>query len=256
MREKLGQHFLTNEGVLKKIAEASGAKEGSIVVEIGPGHGELTRHLLGAVGKKGRVIALERDEVLASETAAEFKDLPQLELKIGNALETLPEVSSKLGEYILVGNIPYYLTGFLLRNIEELGNKPVRTVLTIQKEVAERIMAAPPDMNRLSASVLFWAEPEIIGFISRNDFSPPPEVDSATILLETRSGAKDDKAYYRALNTVFKQPRKTILNNLEEGLGLNKRELEIILEEIGINPALRPQNLEIGDIKALASRFF
>ena len=86
----------------------------------------------------------------------------------------------------IVGNIPYYITGKLLRIISELEHKPERTVLLIQKEVALRICATPPDMNRLAASVQFWADAEIIAHVPRNDFSPAPEVDSAVVVLNAK----------------------------------------------------------------------
>lgn len=255
MRQKLGQHFLKNEGVLRKITAASGIAPGDTVIEIGPGHGELTRYLVEAVSQNGKVIALERDAELGAELSRRFANMPQFELRIGNAIETLSGAAPGK-DYVLIGNIPYYLTGFLLRRIEQLSNKPRRTVLTIQKEVAERIIARPPDMNRLSAAVRFWAEPKIIGLVSRNDFAPPPEVDSATILLKTREGATANPAYYRAVNAIFKQPRKTILNNLEEGTGRPKADLELSIKDMGLNPAARPQDLEVRDIELLASKLF
>ena len=139
----------------------------------------------------------------------------KIEIIAGDALKMLPDVVSGYGSktsYKLIGNIPYYITGFLLRTISELEHKPKITVLTVQKEVAKRICG---EMNLLSASVRYWAEPEIIGIIPKSDFSPQPKVDSAIIRLktinkkrETGDEAKSAENYHKFIKILFKQPRK------------------------------------------------
>ncbi len=258
MRQRLGQHFLTNTSVLKKITEVLDPQTGETTIEIGPGHGELTAEIIARCEllgtKKNTVIVIERDPELASSLKTKFRDIEVIE---GDVLEVLPALSSKLKAhtYKLVGNIPYYLTGFLLRTIGELPHKPTRTLFTIQKEVAQRIAATPPQMNRLAAAVQIWADPKIIGFISKKDFSPPPEVDSATILLESKNGAPSGavlEAYEEALNALFKQPRKTVGNNLLSAVPISRAELVDNLKSIGIDPESRPQNISIQDIHKIA----
>ena len=190
----------------------------------------------------------------------------------------------------IVGNIPYYITGRLFRVIGELEHKPELCVFTVQKEVAERICAGPKinpvrsraraqarpsrasgratsnGMNRLAASVQFWAEPKIIALLSKKDFYPAPEVESAIIKLNIKevepppggstSQKLDAEKYYATVRKLFAQPRKTILNNISHGTYHVSREKIIEkLKKIGINPGDRPQNLSMEDIIKIAAAF-
>ena len=196
-----------------------------------------------------------------------FREDTNLEVIKGDVLKVLPEVTSKLesGSYKIIGNIPYYLTGYLLRIIGELKNKPRLCVFIIQKEVAERLVAQPPRMNKLAASVQFWANPEILRLVSRKDFSPMPEVESALIRLKVLGDRLEvgEERYYRMVGILFQQPRKTILNNLtadknadfEKTRTITRMEMQKKLEEIGIRPDLRPQDLSVEDIVKIARRF-
>lgn len=243
MPSRLGQNFLINKKVLKDIANALELKEGEVVVEIGPGHGELTIYLLES---GARVVAIEKDRELANQLKEKYKNLEVIE---GDALKVLPILN--LENYKLAGNIPYYITGKLLRLIGDLENKPKLIVLTIQKEVAERIAAKPPRMNLLAASVQFWAEVKIVELVGKKEFRPIPEVDSAIIKLTPKSPERIRKKeqYYNFIKILFKQPRKTILNNLKEKYDPEK--IKKILGENNIDPQARPQNLNIENISRI-----
>jgi len=251
---RLGQHFLKNQEILRKIASALEISETDIIVEIGPGHGELTRHILDQNPK--RLIAIEKDKNLAVKLADSLQK-NNLEVILGDALKELPLLTRDLqSEYKLSGNIPYYISGYLFRTMESLEKKPALSVFTVQKEVAGRIAAEPPQMNLLAASVCFWAEPKIISFVSKKDFSPAPKVDSAVILLKTRLSESpiDRKNYYPFIKALFKQPRKTILNNLS-ALETNKEKLKEKLEKQGVDPSLRGQDLSFEEILELSRVF-
>jgi 16S rRNA (adenine1518-N6/adenine1519-N6)-dimethyltransferase len=279
MGERLGQYFLRDRRSLRRIARATGAAAGDTIVEIGPGHGELTRELLKTPGV--RVIAIEKDHQLAALLKKNFQFLPlrgisrsetisnlqtsskpqtpNIEVVEGDALNALPKLirNLKLGirnsDYLVVGNIPYYLTGRLLRTLSELELKPTRTTLTVQKEVAERICAGPPRMNLLAASVQFWAEPSIVSRIPRRAFSPAPKVDSAVLVLHTKKRARAAwERYYRLIRALFKHPRKTILNNLREKGGNGCSDLAETLRRLGIDPQYRPQNLSLEDLMRMS----
>jgi 16S rRNA (adenine1518-N6/adenine1519-N6)-dimethyltransferase len=260
---KLGQHFLKNQSALRLIAEALELKPGDTIIEIGPGHGELTEEIRGRA-QRAKIIALEKDTALAGKLKERFKNEKNIEIIEGDALEILGHVPCPIlhAPYKLAGNIPYYITGHLLRIISELGEKPERCVFTIQKEVAERIVAAPPRMNRLAASVQFWAEPKILETLPASDFSPPPEVESAIIQLVTHDKKPELEAaekYYAAVRTIFAQPRKTVLNNLAANhspLANNKEGLLKILQKVHAKPNARPQDLNIGDIEMIAGLLF
>ena len=260
--KRLGQHFLKDESVLRKTADILEIGQDETVVEIGPGHGELTKYLLQKNPR--RIIALEKDPKLAGSL---YKNLglgendPRLEVITGDALELLPELLKKggLGEkYKIAGNIPYYITGYLLRIVSELEPKPRLVALVIQKEVAERLSALPPRMNLLSASTRFWSEPEIIRRIGAKSFSPPPKVDSALVLFKTLDKRPDidPAAYYSFIRKLFKQPRKTIFNNISAGGTQEERgETKTKLAALGIELNQRPETLGIEEITGLAREF-
>jgi len=258
--QKLGQHFLKNTATLQTIADTLEVGENDTLIEVGPGHGELTAFLIAtAATSNGAVISIEKDHSLIGELSAlAKKEKPGLLTIIeGDVLKTLPDAVTGLRGYKIAGNIPYYITGKLLRVISELEEKPERTVLLIQKEVAERICAASPHMNRLAASVQFWAKPDIVALVPRKDFSPPPDVDSAIVVLATLQTARDpiDQAlYYRDVRGIFGQPRKTLLNNLTEASSEPSKREDIVrhLQKIGIDPGVRPQDLSIENIITIA----
>ena len=270
---RLGQHFLKNKYAVKKIIDALELGSDETVIEVGAGHGELTAELNNEsrIMNKGlRIIAIEKDEKLAENLEFRIKNLGVANVKVvrGDALKflkLLPKSSiiNSKSYYKIVGNIPYYITGHLLRIIGELKNKPRICVFTLQKEVAKRITAEPPKMNLLAASVQFWASPKIMGRISKKEFRPAPKVDSSILKLETRADmALRDKLgrdYYKTVKILFAQPRKTILNNLSAGnlrktsvfpqkSPQNKLKITEKLKKIGVNPQSRPQNLNVGDI--------
>lgn len=247
MGQRLGQHFLINKEKLENVVKALELHEGGFVIEVGPGHGELTEYLL----KTGaHVTALERDKSLIDPLNKKFAKA-DFEVIEGNALELLPMVVEELERdgrsYMIAGNIPYYITGFLLRVIEGLAHKPKRVVMTIQKEVADRICARAPRMNLLAASVQFWADPTIVDIVPKVDFDPSPKVDSATIRLDVKETIGDSEMYFAMVKKIFAQPRKTIANNLAGKEG-SKEELAKKVEEIGIDPQKRPHDLTVEDI--------
>jgi 16S rRNA (adenine1518-N6/adenine1519-N6)-dimethyltransferase len=247
----LGQHFLKDASVVQKIVAAIDPQRGETIVEIGPGHGELTRSLAEVCKKSGaKILAIEKDAALA----AALKMQIDVEIIEGDALEILGERLTP--PFKIVGNIPYYLTGRLLRIVSELPQKPERCVFMVQKEVALRTMGEPPRMNRLAASVQFWAAPKIIVAVPKESFDPQPEVDSAVLLLEGLAGdrsAKSSEHYYSALRALFAQPRKTVQNNLAAQLG--KEGATDALRRAGIDPSLRPQNLSVENIRTIGDNF-
>jgi len=283
-RRLLGQHFLKNKEKLRKIAAFLEIEKNDTIVEIGPGHGELTNELR-KVDNDLRIVAIEKDAKLARLLKEKFSTQKNIEIIEGDVLKILPELPKTYNlkpiTYKLIGNIPYYITGKLLRTVGDLITNyklPITAVvLTIQKEVAERLCAHPPKMNPphrkcpmcgmnlLAASVQIWAEPEIVDYIPKKDFQPPPKVDSAIIKLRIRnyeSGIIEN--YYKLIKTLFKQPRKTILNNLinikrfdieKIDADVARSNLSKLLKKIGINPNDRPQNLGLEEIKKITRNF-
>lgn len=259
-KKSLGQNFLTDKDILAGVAATLKPKSGETVIEIGPGHGELTEQLItNYLSLITRLIIIEKDRRLCELLKQKFGQNPNITVIAGDALRVLPELvkSDRLSvvSYKLVGNIPYYITGHLLRVLSELEPKPTNIVLLVQKEVAERICSAPPRMNLLAASVQFWAEPQLVMHVGRKHFHPAPKVDSAVIRITPRPKTRiEPSVFYPFLKQLFKQPRKTILNNL----GQKRRpagtrdDWAEKLAHLGITPDARPQGLSLADIEGLA----
>jgi len=256
MPRRLGQHFLIDTDVLRHIAEQLDVHAGDIVVEIGPGHGELTDELLDR--RPAKTVLIEKDTELAEQLRKKYAKRADVSIHEGDVRDVLGAVVEKEVaegvQYKIVGNIPYYLTGYLLRLLGELPRKPGRIVLTMQKEVAERMAASAPDMNKLAASVQFWADAEFCFAIPAAAFDPPPEVDSATAVLVPHPISAPVSAYFSVVKRLFAQPRKTIANNLStKGMAdADRVRLYGACASLGIDPQERPQNLTVSLIAAIA----
>lgn len=205
-----GQNFLINRKLLKEIVSIANIKAGETVLEIGPGVGNLTEEILAG---HANVIAVEKDGGLAGVLEKRFNNK---RLKVVNkSILDFNETEIKTS-YKIVANIPYYLTGPIIRKFLLSPNSPLILVLTVQKEVAERICAKPPKSNFLSVSTSFLASAQIKKIIKPENFWPKPKVDSAVISIVPNKTlpTKKEREVIVFLKTAFKQPRKTLLNNL------------------------------------------
>ncbi|MCS6789170.1 MAG: 16S rRNA (adenine(1518)-N(6)/adenine(1519)-N(6))-dimethyltransferase RsmA [Patescibacteria group bacterium] len=256
----LGQNFLKDKNILKKIAETVEINDNDFIFEIGAGHGELTEQLINfSKTKKIKILAVEKDKNLFKKLKNKFKN-KNLRLINKDVLKIIPKIINFLPinkevNFKIVGNIPYYITGKILRQISELEKKPKLCVFTLQKEVGQRIISLSPKLNKLSAITHFWSEPQIILNISKKYFYPQPKVDSVLVKLKTKNNAYEisPKNYYKMVNILFKQPRKTILNNLLLTYK-DKNKIISILKELNIDPRLRPQNLFLNQIVEIAKK--
>jgi len=239
-KKSLGQNFLINAGILEKIVSVAELGPDDTVLEIGPGTGNLTKLLSE---KAGQVIALEKDRWLIEELKKKFRNT-NVEISEGDVLKYFDiwkYQSIKEKEYKIVANIPYYITSRLLRMIFEAWPKPKLIVLTVQKEVAKRIAAKPPDMNLLALSVQLYAEPKIVSYVSRGSFSPMPKVNSAIIKLTPHGQlpSTDPAKLFKLIKVGFSGKRKQLVNNLAKNFGMMKGDILKIFEKTGIEPAIR-----------------
>lgn len=239
----LGQNFLIEKRVFEKILKAAELNSEDTVLEIGSGIGNLTCLL---AEKAKRVIGVEKDKRMLPILKERLKNFQNVEIIFADirkiSIKNLPLPNS----YKVVGNIPYYLTSWLIRSLLESEKRPDLIVLMVQKEVGERICAKPPKMNLLALSVQFFAKPKIISFVSRNSFWPKPKVDSAIIKIKPKKFLpKEPENFFKILKAGFSHPRKTLLNNLTEFFLKNKIELKKKISEIGINPEQRPEKLSL-----------
>ena len=264
MNKRLGQHFLKNKSAIDKIVATLNIQDNETIIEIGPGKGVLTLPLAKECAeKKCHLIGVEKDAILVQNLKSKIQNLEykNIEIITEDVLKILPKIINdrklEAGNWKLVGNIPYYITGKLLRILSELENKPSLTVLMTQEEVAERITAQTPKMNLLAAATQFWANPEIIFKLKPEDFKPAPKVNSAVIKLTTKTlvvSKLEIENYYKLIHIIFKQPRKTLLNNLKNGTKLSREGLVNVLKSLNFSENCRPQNLTVDNILELTKK--
>jgi 16S rRNA (adenine1518-N6/adenine1519-N6)-dimethyltransferase len=240
---------LKDERVLQKIAMLACERKPDAIIEIGGGHGELTRHLIEEKGS-AQLIVIEKDPGLGAKLITNYES-EGVRIKDGDVRNILQETTKDVGRYVIAGNIPYYLSGSLFRMLGELEQKPERIVLLVQKEVADRAASLPPDMNKLAASIQLWAKVETKGFVGKKSFMPAPKVDSEILMIEPKENPSSIKE--GVLQILFAQPRKTVANNLFQKTK-DRKMAEDMLEKAGVTPTARPQNLSIEQIVSLASQ--
>ena len=246
-KKHLGQHWLKDRRILADIANAAEITPTDTVLEIGPGLGTLTSELLS---RADTVIAVEFDNELATKLPGQF---PGKNLEIRNEdildfdLDALPP------DYVVVANVPYYITSKIVQKLMTAQNKPRIAVLLVQKEVAQRIAAHPGDMSILAIAAQVYAEAELDVEVPREFFTPPPKVDSQVIVLKTRPQPliNDEKAFFRLVKAGFSAKRKKLRSSLAGGLGISKSEVEAMLLAAGISPDVRAEDLSIEDWRSL-----
>jgi 16S rRNA (adenine1518-N6/adenine1519-N6)-dimethyltransferase len=192
MAAPLGQHFLSTPGPARALVRALDLQAGDTILEIGPGHGELTRFI--AEAPHARIICIERDVRLAAALVHRYENDPTVTIVHGDVREVLTETAAPFGaDWKLAGNIPYYLTSYLVRLMGDLPHPPTRAALLMQREVAERISAVPGQFTKLAAFAGAWAETAIVAHVPRSSFSPPPKVDSAILSFIRRESPIADR---------------------------------------------------------------
>ncbi len=266
-QKRLGQNFLIDKRVFKKIIEAANLKTKDIVLEIGPGPGNLTKELAKKVKK---VIVIEKDPNLIRILSKELKinNIKNVKIIQGDILNVLNSKLLTPNFCKVVANLPFYLTAPIIRKfLESPPNNSFQMILLIQKEVAQRICAKPPRMNLLAVSVQYYAEPKIISYVFKKSFWPRPNVDSAIIkiiphnqfqnLLITDSCGKKKftNLLFQIVRAGFSQPRKYLLNNLSNMLKLDKEKTKNWLLKNNIKPNQRAETLSIENWIKLAKSF-
>ncbi|MFN8411393.1 MAG: 16S rRNA (adenine(1518)-N(6)/adenine(1519)-N(6))-dimethyltransferase RsmA [Anaerolineales bacterium] len=248
----LGQNFLQDESVLTKIANTAEIQSDDHVLEIGPGLGSLTRYL--AVSAK-QVTAVELDHDLLIPLQAVLKPYQNVRVVQGDILELKISELIEQPNFIVAANIPYNITSAIIRHLLEGDIKPRRIVLTIQKEVAERICAKPGDMSLLALSVQVYGKPSIAAKIPAGAFHPVPNVDSAILRIdiydEPLISTDMLNTFFKLTRAGFSQKRKTLRNSLSSGLNITAQESETLLTSAGIDFMRRAETLSIEEWEKL-----
>lgn len=250
----LGQHFLFERGIVERMVRLAGVNSTDTVLEVGPGLGILTSELLR---KADRVIAIERDPALVTHLNSVFGDLPSLTLFQGNALTMDNREIVPAGmPFDVVANLPYSVGTAILRHLMEQPRKPRRITAMLQKEVAERLVAQPPDMSVLSVAAQFYAVPRLLFTVSPTVFIPPPTVESAVVSLEMlqtpRLPEEQMERFFSIVNAGFRQKRKQLANSLSDVLKIPKPTVGEWLIRNDIDPMRRAETLTLDEWVALA----
>lgn len=268
--KRLGQNFLIDKSVLKKIIKSADLRPRDIVLEIGPGIGTLTQEIAKKVKK---VIAIEKDQKMCEilkETLQDFKNVKVIE---GDVLKmNFSNYQLQTTNYKLIANLPYYIVSPVIRKFLELEEtRSPEMVLMVQKEVAQRICARPPKMSILAVSVQFYAKPEIISFVSKKSFWPQPKVDSAIIKITPKKLGRAGlpKLFFKIVRAGFAQPRKQIVNNFAKMLKLDKpsqilpgktwaskEKIKKWLLKNGVEPIQRAETLTVKDWLKLTRNWY
>lgn len=254
--KKLGQNFLINEKIINDIVEKAEVTNEDVVIEIGPGLGSLTKEL---VSNAKKVIAIELDSNMVDILKSRFGLYDNFEIIYDDVLKVdLKALISNYDSVKVVANLPYYITTpIIMKLLEERLNIKSITVM-VQKEVGERLCATHEDREygAITLGVLYYAKPQIIIDVPKENFLPAPEVDSCVIKLDMldkpRVEVKDEKLFFRMIKGAFSQRRKTISNSLT-CIGKSKEEIICILEKLGIDEKLRAENLSIEQYASIAN---
>ena len=246
MKKQFGQNFLSDGNLLDSIVTASGVTEDTTVVEIGCGAGTLTR----AIAKQAkRVYAFDIDvklqpvlaETLAGIENVEviFRDFNKIDLK---AFE------EEIGDYVVVANLPYYITTPLVTKLLEESERVQGISIMVQEEVAERFCAKEntPEYGAITAAIALKGNAKIVKRVSRNMFYPRPNVDSAVVKIDFERGriqVKSEKAYRQAVKCAFLNRRKTLENNLVNFFKISREQAKKVLAEAGVDEKVRGETL-------------
>lgn len=243
-RKSLGQHFLHDSRVLDRIVDALRLTGGETVLEIGPGRGALTDRL---VGRCRRLVIIEYDRALAAMLRERYAAEPSVEVVEGDVLATDLGAAAG-GPYVLAGNVPYYITTPILFHALERP-RPERAVYLVQREVADRLTAAPGsrEYGALSVNVQALARAEFVAAVPAGAFRPPPKVESAIVRispLDRPAVAPENESRFRTLVLqLFGMRRKQMRRILRAVASLDADAADAVLRRAGIEPQVRPETL-------------
>jgi len=262
-KKKYGQNFLIDEFVLDKIILNADIQKGDLVIEIGPGLGNLTKRLCE---KSGHVIAIEIDKNMVEILEKEYSYLENLSILNQDIMETdLNEIISKfpnLGKVKVVANLPYYITTPIIMKLLEDKVKIELIEVMVQKEVAERLCALPTgrEYGAITVAVNYYSEPKYIDTVKASCFLPPPNVDSAVVLLKILDKPKvlvDEKLMFEIVKAAFSMKRKTLLNSLGSANinGVNKEKLSKILTDLNIPLDIRAERISLEEFANISNKY-
>lgn len=244
--KSLGQNFLTNPALLEKIVQIAGVTPADSVLEIGAGLGHLTAQL---AQQARSVVAVELDRRFIPILGKQLAPYPNVKVVEGDILQLKVADLVQDDDYLVVANIPYYITSRIIRKLLEETLKPREIILTIQYEVAQRICADSQKLNMLALSVLMYGSPSLETRIPAGAFYPPPKVDSAVIKIDLHPEpllpVEQRETFFQLVKAGFLHRRKTLRNSLSKGLGWSPKQTSALLNSQGIDPGRRAETLSL-----------
>lgn len=263
MKKKFGQNFLIDQNILSSIVAKSGINKEVNVIEIGPGIGSLTEHLLE---KANHVISYEIDNSLIPILTKQFSNYDNFTLINEDILKA--DIASDIKKYFkndypvyVVANLPYYITTPIIMHLLENVPEVKRYSVMVQLEVADRICAnkGGKDYNNLTIAIKYRAKTEKAINVSRNVFMPKPNVDSAVVIFDIYDEkpyvANNEKFFFTFIKKAFANRRKTLVNNINQGYSISKEDITSTLNELGIDQNVRSEALSIEQFILLSDTF-
>ena len=245
-KKQFGQNFISDTNLLSSIVTASGIDENTTVVEIGCGAGTLTRAIAERAKK---VYAFDVDRDLQAVLAETLSGLENVEVIFRDFNKVnLPQLEAEIGEYVVVANLPYYITTPLVTKFLEEGEKVQGLSIMVQEEVAERFCAKEntPEYGSITAAIALKGEAKIVKRVSRNLFYPRPNVDSAVVKItfdKNRISVVSEKAYRQTVKCAFLNRRKTLENNLVNFFKIDRETAKRALKEAEVDEKARGETL-------------
>lgn len=250
--KRLGQNFLLDPVALQRVIQASNLKQDDSVLEVGAGVGNLTRLL---ATRCRRVVAVELDPRLIVPLEQVVGIYENVQVVQGDIMELEPSHLMEQAGYVVVANIPYYITSALIRHLLESEPQPRQMTMTVQREVAKRICAEPGEMSMLALSVQVYGKPSIEARIPAGAFYPVPKVESSIVTIHLYDTPLIPppwlSTFFKLAKAGFSQKRKTLRNSLAGGLHFSRDETEHLLQDAGIDPMRRAETLSIQEWKNL-----
>jgi len=255
-KKDLGQNFIVRRTALDQVIAAASLEDQDLILEIGAGLGALTLEL---ARQSREVFAVEYDARLIPILHKILEGLSNVSIIHGDILQL--DLTEILGQrrYKIVANIPYQITSLLIRRLMESQSPAQRVVLTIQREVAERIVAKPGDLSLLALSVQVFGQPKIHSYIPAAAFYPQPKVDSSVLTIDMfaqpQIDADEIDQFFRIVKAGFSQKRKQLRNALSGGLRVSSQVAEEIMHGANLSPSRRAQELDLSEWQRLFESF-
>jgi 16S rRNA (adenine1518-N6/adenine1519-N6)-dimethyltransferase len=245
-KESLGQNFLIDEKITERIISETKLLKANTILEIGPGLGVLTEHL---VKQDKKYLAIEKDKILFNYLKEKFKNENLIE---GDVLKCAYSITEKMeGTYAVVTNLPYNISARTIRLfLTELKNKPEVMIMMLQKEVAEKCVASAGDMSKVSILAQLYSEPHILFPVKSASFYPEPEIDSVIIKFDLKKipnecFPQNEKMFWQIVRIGFSSKRKKLVNNVSAGLRLKTKDVRNSLNNMGLSDNCRAQELTL-----------